>query len=176
MKKGLMIILTILLTGGAFYSGMAYFLLEQESREVKEIVIEDKNGVRTEAPKIKRALYVPNSSFTSLERTEIESLVEADRDKLVKEIYNRFFQKIKEVKGDFPQPALLNLYWSDRDLYINLEKSDALTRDQNEVFVILYGITNSLTEIGGINRIKFLIDGKEAGGVFSSYYERNLKI
>ncbi|MGL5099210.1 MAG: GerMN domain-containing protein, partial [Fusobacteriaceae bacterium] len=163
MKKGLMIILTVLFTGGAFYSGMAYFLLEQESREINEILIKNKNGVESEVPKIKRTLYIPSQNFLSLEKMEIDIAVEIGRTELVKVVYNQFFQKIKEAKGEFSQPELLNVYWADRDLYLNLGKSDSLTRDENEALIILYGITNSVTEIGGVNRIKFLIEGKEAG-------------
>lgn len=176
MKKGLMIILTILLTGGAFYSGMTYFLLEQESEEIKEIVVGDKTGNVGETPKIKRILYIPNKNFSSLERKEIESPMGTDRNKQVKELYNLFFQKIKEGTDDFSQPELLNIYWNDRDLYINLGRTESLMKDQNRALIVLYGITNSITEIGGINRIKFILDGRETGGVFSSYYERNLKI
>ncbi|MGL5542808.1 MAG: GerMN domain-containing protein [Fusobacteriaceae bacterium] len=176
MRKGIMVILTALFTGSAFYSGMTYFLLEQESREIREIIIESKNGGSLEIPKVKRNLYVPSGNFSSLERVEIESVVEADRGKLVKMIYSQFFEKVKEGQEDFSQPELLNIYWADRDLYLNLGKSESLTRDQNGALIILYGITNSVTEMGGVNRIKFLIEGKEMGGVFSTYYERNLKI
>lgn len=169
-----MVILTILLTGGAFYSGMTYFLLEQESQETKNIVIDSKIG--GEEPKIKRYLYIPNRNFSSLERIEVEANVEADRDRLVIQIYDDYFKNLRDRKGDFSQPKLLNIYWADRDLYLNLENSSSITGDQSAILVVLYGLTNSLSEMGGVNRIKFLIDGKEVGGVFSSYYERNLKI
>lgn len=176
MKKGLLIILTVLLTGGAFYSGMTYFLLEQESQEIKEVIIGGKTGDKKETPKIKRTVYIPNKNFTSLERKDIETSLETERNRIVRTIYREFFQQVTEIKTDFSQPELLNIYWTDRDLYINLGKTDSLRKNQDIALIVLYGLTNSITEMGGINKIKFLIDGKEATGVFSSYYERNLRI
>ncbi|MGL5963420.1 MAG: GerMN domain-containing protein [Fusobacteriaceae bacterium] len=178
MKKSLIVILTLVLAGTTFYSGMSHFLLEQESREVREIVIEEKDSSEkmSEVEKIKRIMYVPNKSLSSLKKIEVEFDVEEERDRLVKKIYNEFFSKVKEVKSDFSKPELINIYWSERELYLNIEKSDSLTSESDVTLVILYGITNSISEIGEVNKIKFLIDGKEAGGIFSSYYERNLKI
>ena len=62
-------------------------------------------------------------------------------------------------------------------LYIDVDANMLELKVENRKNLLaIYSIVNSVTEIGNIRRIKFLIDGKEEKGSFSKIYTRNTNI
>ena len=48
--------------------------------------------------------------------------------------------------------------------------------DSKKTVYMLYSLTNSLVDLGGIERVKFLLNNKEGTGVFEQYYNKNTDI
>lgn len=72
--------------------------------------------------------------------------------------------------------GFINCFFSGKDLYINLEENAEFKGDSKKIIYILYSLSNSLVDLGGVERVKFLINNKEGTGVFEQYYNKNTDI
>ena len=72
--------------------------------------------------------------------------------------------------------TMINCFFAGGDLYVNLEESSDIQGDSKKTVYILYSLTNSLVDLGGIERVKFLLNNKEGTGVFEQYYNKNTDI
>ena len=76
-----------------------------------------------------------------------------------------------------PQIEIGNIFIKGDMLYIDVDANMLELKVENRKNLLaIYSIVNSVTEIGNIRRIKFLIDGKEEKGSFSKIYTRNTNI
>lgn len=70
-----------------------------------------------------------------------------------------------------------NIFIKGDMLYIDVDANMLELKVENRKNLLaIYSIVNSVTEIGNIRKIKFLIDGKEETGSFSKIYTRNTNI
>lgn len=174
MKK-ILIIVTVISVTLAGILGMRYISIENEAKEIKELKLNSISGEENGNKSIKETIYIPNKNFDKLVKRESEFEYTADREKIVQMVFDKIFAEMK-IEGTIEQvPELLNCYFHGKDLYINVKSNKIFLGNDTKTLYILYAITNSITELGGVSRIKFLIDNQEGKGVLDAYYEKNLK-
>ena len=136
-----------------------------------EITIEEK-------VKEKVTIYIPGADGRELIKKD-ENIEESQsrRDKSVKVVsktievlQNEGFLENKDI-------TVLNLYFSGDTAYIDLSTSSKEMDDNSRKSLLnIYSIVNSLTELGNINRVKILINGKDGSNNLSKFYNRNTNI
>ena len=132
-----------------------------------EITIEEK-------VKEKVTIYIPGADGRELIKKD-ENIEESQsrRDKSVKVVsktievlQNEGFLENKDI-------TVLNLYFSGDTAYIDLSPSSKEMDDNSRKSLLnIYSIVNSLTELGNINRVKILINGKDGSNNLSKFYNQ----
>lgn len=169
LKLGIIIlgILTVLLGG---YNLKLY----RDSKKIKEIVL-NMESLKNEsvAEKVKLSFYVPVNNSTKLQKVSQDVEYTTKKDEVVRILIEVFNNKALEL-GTITEPLVLkNVFFSGKDIYLNFEENNAFKKDEKKVLYLLYSITNSIVDLGGVDRVKFLIGGKEEKGVLSQYYTKN---
>ncbi|MEG0729729.1 MAG: GerMN domain-containing protein, partial [Cetobacterium sp.] len=73
------------------------------------------------------------------------------------------------------------VYLEDRDVYLDLS-SNILSHvgDAKEELLVIYSFVNTICNLGGVDRVKFLIDGKSVERVkyinLTKFYEKNMEM
>lgn len=169
IKLGIIIfgILTVLLGG---YN----FKLYRDSKKVEEVVLNMEHlSSESVVEKVKLSFYVPTNDSTKLQKVSQEVEYTTKKDDVVRILIEVFNNKALEL-GTITEPLVLkNVFFSGKDIYLNFEENNAFKKDEKKVLYLLYSITNSIVDLGGIDRVKFLINGKEDKGVLSQYYSKN---
>ena len=127
-------------------------------------------------------LYFADREETSLVKTTQQAVYESAYS-IEKDIMNKLIAGPAEEGCAATLPdtlQLISIGIKDRVCYVNFDSSfisDALSLDAN---LIIYSIVNSLTELSGIQKVQFMIDGDAdwslRGISLKNPFERNLDI
>ena len=153
--------------------------MRSSSKKINIIEITNKEKVVTEEGKVEKInFYVVSDNVDKLLRKEKEiPLYIKPKDKIRKIVQvsmeNLWESKILKTS----QIEIGNIFIKGDMLYIDVDANMLELKVENRKNLLaIYSIVNSVTEIGNIRRIKFLIDGKEEKGSFSKIYTRNTNI
>ena len=178
MNKKLIAVVCIIL-GIVIVSGVMFFQMRSSSKKINIIEITNKEKVVTEEGKVEKInFYVVSDNVDKLLRKEKEiPLYIKPKDKIRKIVQvsmeNLWESKILKTS----QIEIGNIFIKGDMLYIDVDANMLELKVENRKNLLaIYSIVNSVTEIGNIRRIKFLIDGKEEKGSFSKIYTRNTNI
>lgn len=178
MNKKLIAVVCII-WGIAIVSGVMFFQMRSSSKKINIIEITNKEKVVTEEGKVEKInFYVVSDNVDKLLRKEKEiPLYIKPKDKIRKIVQvsmeNLWESKILKTS----QIEIGNIFIKGDMLYIDVDANMLELKVENRKNLLaIYSIVNSVTEIGNIRRIKFLIDGKEETGSFSKIYTRNTNI
>ncbi len=178
MNKKLIAVVCII-WGIAIVSGVMFFQMRSSSKKINIIEITNKEKVVTEEGKVEKInFYVVSDNVDKLLRKEKEiPLYIKPKDKIRKIVQvsmeNLWESKILKTS----QIEIGNIFIKGDMLYIDVDANMLELKVENRKNLLaIYSIVNSVTEIGNIRRIKFLIDGKEEKGSFSKIYTRNTNI
>lgn len=173
MKNKKLIIFTGVLLGLFILLGIKSSILERNSKIIKTIPLNSEEISKNEEELFDIQLYLPNEKFNSLTSKIVKIKYRRDRNEIIQEVIKNISLEMKnngQLKNDI---VLLNIFFSGKDLYLNLRDIEEFHENSNKSLYIIYSITNSLSELGGVERVKFMLDSKEKDGVFKSYYKKN---
>lgn len=178
MNKKLIAVVCII-WGIVIVSGVMFFQMRSSSKKINIIEITNKEKVVTEEGKVEKInFYVVSDNVDKLLRKEKEiPLYIKPKDKIRKIVQvsmeNLWESKILKTS----QIEIENIFIKGDMLYIDVDANMLELKVENRKNLLaIYSIVNSVTEIGNIRKIKFLIDGKEETGSFSKIYTRNTNI
>ena len=178
MNKKLIAVVCII-WGIVIVSGVMFFQMRSSSKKINIIEIINKEKVVTEEGKVEKInFYVVSDNVDKLLRKEKEiPLYIKPKDKIRKIVQvsmeNLWESKILKTS----QIEIGNIFIKGDMLYIDVDANMLELKVENRKNLLaIYSIVNSVTEIGNIRKIKFLIDGKEETGSFSKIYTRNTNI
>lgn len=178
MNKKLIAVVCII-WGIVIVSGVMFFQMRSSSKNINIIEITNKEKVVTEEGKVEKInFYVVSDNVDKLLRKEKEiPLYIKPKDKIRKIVQvsmeNLWESKILKTS----QIEIGNIFIKGDMLYIDVDANMLELKVENRKNLLaIYSIVNSVTEIGNIRKIKFLIDGKEEKGSFSKIYTRNTNI
>lgn len=178
MNKKLIAVVCII-WGIVIVSDVMFFQMRSSSKKINIIEITNKEKVVTEEGKVEKInFYVVSDNVDKLLRKEKEiPLYIKPKDKIRKIVQvsmeNLWESKILKTS----QIEIGNIFIKGDMLYIDVDANMLELKVENRKNLLaIYSIVNSVTEIGNIRRIKFLIDGKEEKGSFSKIYTRNTNI
>ncbi|WP_270427988.1 GerMN domain-containing protein [Fusobacterium mortiferum] len=178
MNKKLIAVVCII-WGIVIVSGVIFFQMRSSSKKINIIEITNKEKVVTEEGKVEKInFYVVSDNVDKLLRKEKEiPLYIKPKDKIRKIVQvsmeNLWESKILKTS----QIEIGNIFIKGDMLYIDVDANMLELKVENRKNLLaIYSIVNSVTEIGNIRKIKFLIDGKEEKGSFSKIYTRNTNI
>ena len=178
MNKKLIAVVCII-WGIVIVSGVMFFQMRSSSKKINIIEITNKEKVVTEEGKVEKInFYVVSDNVDKLSRKEKEiPLYIKPKDKIRKIVQvsmeNLWESKILKTS----QIEIGNIFIKGDMLYIDVDANMLELKVENRKNLLaIYSIVNSVTEIGNIRKIKFLIDGKEETGSFSKIYTRNTNI
>ncbi|MGL5055620.1 MAG: GerMN domain-containing protein [Fusobacteriaceae bacterium] len=173
MKLKIITILSIIL---AIATGINYFSVKVDGQKVNEIVFDKTIPAKVEDEKVSLGLYVPNNNLTRLEMIEVNVKYTQNKSEVVKIVVENVSTLLVERGIISKNLGFINCFFSGKDLYINLEENAEFKGDSKKIIYILYSLSNSLVDLGGVERVKFLINNKEGTGVFEQYYNKNTDI
>lgn len=178
MNKKLIAVVCII-WGIVIVSGVMFFQMRSSSKKINIIEITNKEKVVTEEGKVEKInFYVVSDNVDKLLRKEKEiPLYIKPKDK-IRKIVQVSMEDLWESKIlKTSQIEIGNIFIKGDMLYIDVDANMLELKVENRKNLLaIYSIVNSVTEIGNIRKIKFLIDGKEETGSFSKIYTRNTNI
>lgn len=169
-----------ILWGIAIFLGVTWKNIEGSTNEIKEIP-----RIQSETEKNPEVLggivyiYVPTKSKTKLEKEELVITDSTTKETIVNEVIKGIINKLEESGAVKKDKYSYTAYLEGRDLYIDID-SRIFTQAKNvkEEMLVVYSFVNTFTNIGGIDRVKFLVDGKSANKInfvnLSGFYEKNM--
>ncbi|STO30720.1 Sporulation and spore germination [Fusobacterium necrogenes] len=165
--------------GIAIISAVGYFQLKKSSEKINIIQLEKKENViedegRTEKIKF---YFLGEDRKSLISREEDIPLYSRTKDK-VRKITEKSLENLWNVKVlKNSQIEIGNIFIIGDMIYIDIDANILELKPENRINLLsIYSIVNSITEVDGIRRVKFLIDGKEETGSFSKIYTRNTNI
>lgn len=178
MRKKFLVVIGIIWTI-VIISGIIYFQLEKSSQKINLVKLEKKENLVVEEGKVEKIkFYLLSETGDNLVVKEQEiPLYIKTKDKIKKitqmSIENLWNNKVLKTS----QIEIGNIFIKDDIAYIDIDANILELKPENRKNLLaIYSIVNSITEIGNIRRVKFLVDGKEETGSFSKVYTRNTKI
>ncbi len=178
MNKKLLIVVGIIWVM-VIVSGITYFQMKKSSEKINIINLEKKENLETNQGKEEKiTFYVVSETGEKLISRE-ENILQyvKTKDKIRKitqmSIENLWNSKILSTS----QIEIGNIFVKEDMVYIDLDANILELKPENRKNLLaIYSIVNSITEIGNIRKVKFLVDGKEETGSFSKVYTRNINI
>ena len=160
-------------------SGITYFQLEKSSQKINLVELEKKENLVFEegkVEKIKFYLLSEKGDKLVVKEEEIPLYIKTkDKIKRITQVSIENLWNSKVLKTS--QIEIENIFIKGDIAYIDIDANILELKPENRRNLLaLYSIVNSITEIGNIRRVKFLVDGKEETGSFSKVYTRNTKI
>lgn len=160
-------------------SGITYFQMEKSSQKINLVELEKKENLVVEegkVEKIKFYLLSENGDNLVAKEQEIPLYIKTkDKIKRITQVSIENLWNSKVLKTS--QIEIGNIFIKGDIAYIDIDANILELKPENRKNLLaIYSIVNSITEIGNIKRVKFLVDGKEETGSFSKVYTRNTKI
>lgn len=178
MNKKLMVIVGII-WGIVLVSGVTFFQMKNSSKKINIVEMTNREKIVTEEGKVEKInFYVVSNNGDKLLRKEKEiPLYIKPKDK-IRKIVQASMENLWESKIlKTSQIEIGNIFIKGDMLYIDVDANMLELKVENRKNLLaIYSIVNSVTEIGNIRKIKFLIDSKEETGSFSKIYTRNTNI
>lgn len=160
-------------------SGITYFQMEKSSQKINLVELEKKENLVVEegkVEKIKFYLLSENGDNLVAKEQEIPLYIKTkDKIKRITQVSIENLWNSKVLKTS--QIEIGNIFIKGDIAYIDIDANILELKPENRKNLLaIYSIVNSITEIGNIKRVKFLVDGKEETGSFSKVYTRNTNI
>ncbi|MGL5123081.1 MAG: GerMN domain-containing protein [Fusobacteriaceae bacterium] len=153
--------------------GVKSSLMEKKSKTIETIPLRLEKIEKKHEELVALNLYLPNKTFDALNNKTIEIKYTEDKSEIIKEVIKNISIELKEYELFSDELILLNIFFKEKDLYLNFEEIKELDMNSKETLYILYSITNTLVDLGGVERVKFMLNNKEEEGLFKSYYKKN---
>lgn len=178
MNKKLMVIVGII-WGIVLVSGVTFFQMKNSSKKINIVEMTNREKIVTEEGKVEKInFYVVSDNGDKLLRKEKEIpfyIKPKDKIRKITQISIENLWENKIIKTS--QIEIGNIFIKGDMVYINLDANMLELKTENRKNLLaIYSIVNSVTEIGNIRKVKFLIDGKEETESFSKVYTRNTNI
>ncbi|SJZ83742.1 Sporulation and spore germination [Cetobacterium ceti] len=182
MNKKLMALCGILV-GIAVVLGVVSNKINQESATIKKIpVLESKRDEITENIGTAVYIYMPNDNRFKLTKTAFDIKDTSTREAILKEVSQGVIDKLME-KGVLSKDEKYEStgYLDGKDLYLDLSSNIfAQAKSAKEEVLIIYSFVNTFCGIDGIDRVKFIIDGRTGKRVnfinIDGFYKANMVI
>lgn len=158
------------LWGVTIFSGVYFFALNNRERSIKEIKALVKKNIDIKTENV--TFYVPNDALSSLDKVnENIPVSDSNKEKIVK-VVNKNIDLLAEKKFLLVRKInLQNAYVSGDTLYLDFSLSiGKLDAENPKNSLIIQSLVNSVTEISGIERVKFIINGNEGKKLLAKYY------
>ena len=143
----------------AIILGIGYYRVNEKSKTVETVFTRN-----DEAPKdLKDKIYIYYPHNNSLENMELVVPKVKTKDELLTVSINEVVKKL-ESDNIIPKVDLkdINYYMTDKKIYLDLpEKIFANVKDAKGELLVLYSFVNTLTNIGGIEQVRFLINNAD---------------
>ncbi len=178
MNKKLMVIVGII-WGIVLVSGVTFFQMKNASKKINIIEMTNREKIVTEEGKVEKInFYVVSDNGDKLLRKEKEIPFYIKPKDKIRKIVQVSMENLWESKLlKTSQIEIGNIFIKGDMLYIDVDANMLELKVENRKNLLaIYSIVNSVTEIGNIRKIKFLIDSKEETGSFSKIYTRNTNI
>lgn len=155
--------------------GWLYFSYAKD-REIK--IIEKNIDIEQELQLERVSIYLPAKNMKTLvkEGTEIavpqstKDRIEKTAVKIVQLLAERGFIQSKEI-------VLFNVYFDNKTIYLDFSTQIKELDDNSQKSLMnIYSIVNSVTETGGFNRVKIMVNGKDGSNNLGKFYNRNTSI
>lgn len=169
-------IITLISMAITLFLGITYVSVKEDGKNIREIVLEKNINKQDEVIKTQLGIYTPNKGLSKLERTEVSVNYTQNKSEIVKMVVENTSILLSEKELIKNNLTMINCFFAGGDLYVNLEESSDIQGDSKKTVYMLYSLTNSLVDLGGIERVKFLLNNKEGTGVFEQYYNKNTDI
>lgn len=171
------IILAGVVWGLVFISGLSYYSLKKSSEKINIIEMNKKDIETKDEEQEKATFYVVSEGKSLIKKEENIPVYHKIKDKIRKvteiSLKNLYDNKILS-KDDI---EIKNIYIKDDIVYLDINKEILELKSENRRNLLaVYSIVNSITELGKVRKVKFLVDGKEETGIFFNTYTRNTNI
>lgn len=179
MSKKILVVVGII-WGLVVVTGITYFQMKKSSEQINVVELDKKENMVVEEGKVEKAtLYILSDKGDKLTKKEEEIphyIKSKDKIRKIVQLSIENLYKNKMIKTS--QIEIGNIFITEDITYIDLEADMLELKAENRKNLLaIYSIVNSVTEIGNIQKIKFLIDGREEEeGSFSKVYTRNTNI
>jgi len=173
LRKFKRIFIVVALWTITFVSGGYYLSLKNREKSIKPIKALEKKKVEVQTENI--TLYLPNGSESGLESTTETVPVSGSNREKIETIIGKNLELLANKKFLADRKIeLLNAYIDNNTLYLNFNLSiGQLDVDNLKNSLIIQSLTNSLTEINEIERVKFIINGSEGKKLLSKYHSHS---
>lgn len=179
MNKKIFVVVGII-WGLVVVTGIAYFQMKKSSEQINIVELDKKENMVAEEGKVEKiTLYTLSDKGDRLikKEDEIPQYIKP-KDKIRKIIQLSIENLWKNKFLKTSQLEIGNIFIAGDMVYIDVDANMLELKAENRKNLLaIYSIVNSVTEIGNIQKIKFLIDGREEEeGSFSKVYTRNTNI
>lgn len=178
MNKKLLIVVGIIL-GIALISGGVYLQMKKSSEKINIIQLEKKKAIiENEGKTEKIKFYFLSEDGKTLTNREEEIVLYSKKKDKIREVTEKSFENLWNSKIlKTSQIEIGNIFIKEDMVYIDVDANILELKSESRTNLLaIYSIVNSITEISGIRKVKFLVDGKEETGSFSKIYTRNTNI
>ncbi|MGL6064280.1 MAG: GerMN domain-containing protein [Fusobacteriaceae bacterium] len=146
--------------------------LEKSSKIIKTIPLNLEKLEKKDEELIDLNLYLPNKTFDGLMNKVVKIKYTEDKNEVIQEVIKNISLELKNNEQLKDELVLLNTFFNEKDLYLNLKETKELNADSKETLYIIYSITNTLVDLGGVERVKIMLNNKKEEGLFKSYYKK----
>lgn len=170
LRKFKRLFIVIALWGVTVFSGTYFLALNSREKSIKEVKALVKKNVDIKTENVD--FYVPNAALSSLDKVnETIPVSDSNKEKIVR-VVNKNIDILTEKKFLLDRKInLQNAYISDSTLYLDFSLSiSELDAENSKNPLIIQSLVNSVTEIPGIERVKFIINGNEGKKLLAKYY------
>ena len=153
--------------------GGYYLVLKNRQNTTKTVKALEKKAVEIQTENI--VFYLPNGSESGLEKiTEIIPVSGSNREKINRVVEKNLELLVEKRFLSDRRIELLNAYFDQRTLYLDFNLSMGQLDEENQKnSLIIQSLTNSLTEILGIERVKYIVNGSEGKQLLSKYHSHS---
>ncbi|WP_429191751.1 GerMN domain-containing protein [Fusobacterium sp. PH5-44] len=158
------------LWGVTIFSGVYFIALNSREKSIKEVKTLVKKQVNKKIEKI--TFYIPNNDFSALDKvSEDITESESNKEKIVKVVNKNIDILVEKKFLSDRKMNLHNAYISNKILYLDFSFSiGELDAENAKNTLIIQSLVNSVTEIDGIEKVKFIINGNEGKKLLAKYY------
>ncbi|MGL6115393.1 MAG: GerMN domain-containing protein [Cetobacterium sp.] len=167
----------------AIGSGILYGKVDKETKVINKIeVLPNRKDEIKDNIGAAVYIYTPNEKKFKLEKITFDIKDTTTKEIILGEVTKGIIDQLK-LKKILPGDGIYTstAYLDDRDLYLDLSSNIfENAKNPKEEMLILYSFINTFCNIEGIDRVKFLIDGKTASKVnfinITGFYKANMDI
>lgn len=165
----------------AAFLGFTWYGVEKGADGIKELApLSGKENMSSSNKEGIIYIYTPMGG--KLQKEEITVKTTMSKDEILQTAIQNVINNLQSKKIlKTSEVYKFKVYLEDRDVYLDLS-SNILSHvgDAKEELLIIYSFVNTICNLGGVDRVKFLIDGKSVERVkyinLTKFYEKNMEM